>query len=301
MENNKLVSIIIPCYNGEKFLRAALDSAINQTYSLLEIIVVDDGSTDKSVKIAESYGDPVKVIKQKNSGVSAARNTGIMSAKGKYIMLLDADDIITPESLSNKMHLMDKNPAFGIIVSNYREISEDGQPLNREPKLRKYSSKNAFYETLKQSLPPSGWLFRKEVFRQCGYFDPLIKGGEDWDMFIRASARFGVGYDPSPSLYYRQNMSSASRNIVMMYYDSMRVLRKNSMLSKNKLKYWFYAQIGGYFACEFAMYRLFKSSNLIKVVLKWLGLLFRYPKFFFHSVLVLIILPYRIVWLKLSR
>ncbi|QDT34640.1 glycosyltransferase family 2 protein [Thalassoglobus polymorphus] len=102
------VSVVIPCYNGSPFLRETLDSAINQTHRPLEIIVIDDGSTDDSAAIAESFGAPVRVIRQENQGESVARNRGIDEAKGEWIAFLDADDLWAPEKLERQLSLIDE-------------------------------------------------------------------------------------------------------------------------------------------------------------------------------------------------
>lgn len=100
------VSVVIPCYNAAPFLRETLDSVLGQTHQPLEVIVVDDGSTDESAAIAESYGPPVRVIRQRNRGESSARNRGIEESQGDWIALLDADDIWKPEKLEQQLRLV---------------------------------------------------------------------------------------------------------------------------------------------------------------------------------------------------
>src|SRR5262245_21627849 len=94
------VSVIIPCYNGAAFLRETVQSAVAQTHVPLEVIVVDDGSTDDSAAIADSFGPPVRVIRQKNQGESVARNQGVAASSGEYLMFLDADDLLAPNALA---------------------------------------------------------------------------------------------------------------------------------------------------------------------------------------------------------
>ena len=113
----KLVSVIIPLYNARRYVAQAIESALNQTYSNVEVIVVDDGSTDDPLEVISKY--PVRVIRQDNQGVSAARNTGIREATGEFIVTLDADDAISPEYIVRAMSLMtpDISAVCTLIIS----------------------------------------------------------------------------------------------------------------------------------------------------------------------------------------
>jgi glycosyltransferase involved in cell wall biosynthesis len=132
--NSPAISVVIPCYNGAKYLRETLDSAVAQTLPPLEVIVVDDGSTDDSAAIAESYGPPVRVIRQSNQGESVARNRAISEAKGEWVAFLDADDLWLPEKLAEQAKLM--TPAVGAVCSwtidRYPGGREDHHPTRPE-------------------------------------------------------------------------------------------------------------------------------------------------------------------------
>jgi len=114
--SEEAVSVVIPCYNAARFLRETLASALNQTCRPLEIIVVDDGSTDDSAAIAESFGPPVRVIRQANQGESVARNVGIAAARGDYLQFLDADDLLDREAIRRKAEALRDVPG-GVAVS----------------------------------------------------------------------------------------------------------------------------------------------------------------------------------------
>lgn len=103
------VSVVIPCYNGAKYLRETLDSVLAQTYQVLEVLVIDDGSTDDSAAIAESYGPPIRMIRQPNQGESIARNRGIEEAKGDWIAFLDADDLWLPSKIEQQIRFLEEN------------------------------------------------------------------------------------------------------------------------------------------------------------------------------------------------
>jgi len=113
-----VVSIVIPCYNSARFLRAAIDSALAQDYKPIEIIAVDDGSTDETHEILESYGSAIEVVTQANAGVSAARNKGFSVAKGDVIVLLDSDDVLLPSCVSSRLGLLDET--VGLVTGGMR-------------------------------------------------------------------------------------------------------------------------------------------------------------------------------------
>ena len=113
-ESAPTISVIIPCYNGARFLRETLASALGQTRPPLEVIVVDDGSTDDSAAIAESFGPPVRVIRQANQGESKARNVGLRQSRGKYVLFLDSDAMISRSSVARLVERMESDPTVGI-------------------------------------------------------------------------------------------------------------------------------------------------------------------------------------------
>jgi glycosyltransferase involved in cell wall biosynthesis len=129
---SQTVSVVIPCYNGARFLRETLDSALAQTSPTLEVIVVDDGSTDDSAALAESYGPPVRVIRQPNQGESVARNRGIAEARGEWVAFLDADDLWLPEKLAEQGKLM--APEVGAVCSANRARYPDGREPTHMPR-----------------------------------------------------------------------------------------------------------------------------------------------------------------------
>jgi glycosyltransferase involved in cell wall biosynthesis len=295
-----LVSIIIPCYNAERYLQETLECALSQSYPNKEVIVVNDGSKDSTLKIAQSYGEQVRIVEQANAGVSAARNNGVRHADGEYVLFLDADDLLSQDAIEKKVKLLESDDQIGLVVGHYREIDQDGKLLDRIPRKRSYpKSENNFYRALKQALPPSGWIMRKNVFLQCGYFDPFLKGSEDWDVMIRCCAKYKIVYDPEPNMLYRQIPTSASVNALLMYQDALKMLTKNSILIKSPFLYWLYAQIGIYYACEFSLYRLWKNSRGVgNFARRWIQSCVSFPKYFLHSTTVFAILPFRVVLLK---
>ncbi len=127
MDADPLVSVIIPCYNGEAFLKEAIESALAQSYRQVEIIVVDDGSTDRSSEIAQKF--PVRYIRQQNRGLTASRNLGIRESRGSYIVFLDADDRLRPEAIETGLRVLAQHPECAMAVGDHVFVSADGSYL----------------------------------------------------------------------------------------------------------------------------------------------------------------------------
>lgn len=135
-----LVSIITPCYNGERYIAETIDSVLQQTYPNFEMIVVDDESKDNSAKLVRKYQQKdkrIKLLKQKNEGSAAARNNGIRYANGQYIALLDADDIWLPNFLENQINFMKRNNTI-CVFSSYDRINENSQQIGHTTKAKAY-------------------------------------------------------------------------------------------------------------------------------------------------------------------
>jgi glycosyltransferase involved in cell wall biosynthesis len=125
------VSVVIPCYNSEAYLRETIDSAVNQTHPPREVIVVDDGSTDGSASVAEAYGDPVRVIRQENQRQAAARNRGIEEARGDFVAFLDADDLWHPEKLERQLPCFE--PGVVCVHNNWHKFGAEDEVLDFSP------------------------------------------------------------------------------------------------------------------------------------------------------------------------
>ena len=175
-----LVSVIIPVYNGARFLRAALESVFAQTYRPIEVIVVDDGSSDESGVIAESFPE-VNYIRQENQGVAAARNKGIETARGEFFAFLDQDDLWTPEKLQVQVEHLLNNPELGYTLTQQQYFLEPGVTL---PVW--------FRKELLTSVH-TGWVLgtvvvRRTAFEQVGNFATGYSAANDSDWFFRAKA-----------------------------------------------------------------------------------------------------------------
>lgn len=178
MNSYPLVSVIIPVFNREKYLAAALDSVFAQTYRPIEVIVVDDGSIDNSAAIAQAYSE-VQYFYQSNQGVSVARNTGIAAAKGEFIAFLDSDDRWYPNKLSIQINEMLTHPDLGITATQFLNYLE--------PETEPPSWFNPNTELGERSLIiPSTFVVRQSVFQQIGTFSPAYLAAEDTEWIFRA-------------------------------------------------------------------------------------------------------------------
>jgi glycosyltransferase involved in cell wall biosynthesis len=188
-----LISVVIPVYNREGFIARAIDSVLSQTLKPLEIIVVDDGSSDGTVDILAAYHDKIKVIRQENAGVSAARNSGIKAAKGEWICLLDSDDVWYHDKLKLQRDYHDKHPACLISHTGEKWIRN-----NKEIKQKAHHDKPQGW-CFEENLPfckiaPSTVMIHREVFEKVGFFDEGLEVCEDYDLWLRILREYEVGF-----------------------------------------------------------------------------------------------------------
>ncbi|HVL39342.1 MAG TPA: glycosyltransferase [Fimbriimonadaceae bacterium] len=277
------VSVVIPCYNGAATLAEAIESALAQTYSPLEVVVVDDGSTDESARIASRY-DSVLVVQQSNGGLSAARNAGIARSSGEWILLLDADDRLLPDCASARLELAREHP---FVTGHVRLIDEQGRVL-REPPPRAQPTGDPLSASLRSNYgPPSGWLFSRRVYELCGPFDPLLRSCEDWDFLIRASARFSFTFDPVARVEYRVSPGAMSLNFLTMIDAAAQMFRKNRMLRSSAVRYRFESAVGMKNHCARAVFgRLFREEGIDRPLARLAAIVLRRPK----------VIPYLIIW-----
>ena len=127
VDEDSLVSIVIPCYNGEAYLKEAIESALAQTYRPIEIIVVDDGSTDRSSEIAQKF--PVRYIRQPNRGLTKSRNLGVRKSRGSYVVFLDADDRLKPDAIKTGIRVLSEHPECAMAVGDHIFVSREGPHL----------------------------------------------------------------------------------------------------------------------------------------------------------------------------
>ncbi|HEX6644677.1 MAG TPA: glycosyltransferase family A protein [Gemmatimonadales bacterium] len=223
MPDAGLVSCIVPVCNGARFLAESIESVLAQPHRPLEIIVVDDGSTDGTPDVIASFGGRVRGIRQENAGPSAARNRGVAEAEGAWIAFQDADDLWEPFKLELQLASFARNPALGLSVGHLQNFWE--------PELRDIEEKLRDHPV---SRPQAAWgpplmLMRRETFDLVGPFDPALRTGEDTDWLFRAREK-GVVAEVLPEVILRRRRHG--RNLTANWSasaDGMFAMLKRSM------------------------------------------------------------------------
>jgi len=186
--NPRLVSIVVPCHNGARFLADAIESALAQTHPAIETIVVDDGSVDDTPAILERYADRVRVLHQQNRGPSAARNAALAVARGEYVAFLDADDRFRSEKIARQAAVLDTRPDVGLVYSGWRFIDEEGRSLPGEGRPRGEGDMLPAL-LLGNPIHPLAAVVRRALVDEIGGFEESLRGCEEWDLFLRLSRR----------------------------------------------------------------------------------------------------------------
>lgn len=214
------VSAIIPTYNYGQYVVQAVESALNQTCASVDVIVVDDGSTDDTAARLKPYGNRITYVYQDNQGLSAARNTGIRHAKGQWIALLDSDDVWHRQKIELQLHAAARVPDAAALGST-RSTHQLPERLNFDARLRRLTVRDFLV-----SAPISGsdTLIRRDCFEEIGYFDESLTSVEDRDMWLRIVARYPVYQVDSPCWLYRHHEGQMSRKAARMLWNYRRVL-----------------------------------------------------------------------------
>lgn len=210
------VTVVIPVYNGERYIRATLESVFAQTYQNYEIICVDDGSKDGSVAILNSYAERIQVIRQANMGQAGARNAGVRSGTGTYVALLDQDDLWYPWKLERQVALLEAHPEAVMAHCDMDWIDETGNVIqrNRVSAARMSAPKGLTMTRLfgwDPCIYPSTTLIRKTAFERVGGFDPEIPWyGEDIDLMLRLREEGQFLFLEETGTQYRKHSSNCS-------------------------------------------------------------------------------------------
>ena len=231
MGQDRLVSAIIPTYNYDRFVGRAVASVLAPSYGDLECIVVDDGSTDNTAEVLAAFGTAVKMVRQPNQGLSAARNTGIREARGRYVAFLDADDAWDADKVGQQVALLEGHPDTAVVGCAIRLISEAGEtigervfdtqvsdPVDLATQLRRIAVRDFWV-----GGSGSGALMRREVFDEVGLFDTALKAAEDWDMWMRVAARYPVRNLQTPLVSICLHGTGTFRNADMFETNQWKV------------------------------------------------------------------------------
>lgn len=216
------VSVIIPTYNCEPYIAETINSVLGQTLGNLELIIVDDGSTDRTREIVESFGSAVRLLSQANSGVCAARNYGIREAAGRYVCLMDHDDYWYPDKLALQVEQMEQHPETGLVYSSFIWWHPDDKGVFPHPDSFDPAS---FPTGIDEEF--SGWIYhlllldcwiltsaaliRAEVFDKCGAYNESLSYSEDWDLWLRISRQYRIIKLNKSLTLYRQHPKQGNR------------------------------------------------------------------------------------------
>lgn len=223
-----LISVVVPAYNYAHYLPEALDSVRAQTWSNWECVVVDDGSTDDTPVVCARYAalDPrFRVIRKKNAGLSAARNTGIEAAQGEWVSFLDADDIWCPGLLAQVVEIIRRGEVrLGLVGVAASQLLPDGQVVS--PPAVADREMTCADIVLRNRFTSSSIAIRRAVFGEVGGFDETLRSSEDRDMWIRIAAHYRVWWCGTPGAYIRDTPGSMSKNAGRMKVAMLTVQRR---------------------------------------------------------------------------
>ncbi|BCS97090.1 hypothetical protein DSLASN_27220 [Desulfoluna limicola] len=226
------VSVVIPCYNRESYIEETIHSVLKQTYQHIEIIAVDDGSTDETRKILEKFGHRVLLLEhpdRANKGQSASINLGLSVATGKYIAILDSDDLFAPNKISLQVACLESHPDVGVVYGNGWYIDQKGHKLHSIlGRDHKETNDPARMLLTCHFNIPSNSLVRKTVYDTVGGFDESMRSAQDHDMGIRIMEVTKAAYIDHILWYYRQHSDSQSgRHALRRWLTGFVILKKS--------------------------------------------------------------------------
>ena len=254
---NPLVTVVIPCYKQAHFLSHAIDSALAQPYPHVEVIVVNDGSPDDTSAVARSYGDRVLLIEQQNTGLSGARNAGILRSHAQFIALLDSDDALHPECVAWRLAMLLAEPEAGLVTGNVRFVDESLRPIAGRTAFAPATDSPRTGDVLRGNVGPTcGMILRRRALELCGLFDPLLRSCEDWDATLRISTRFKILVDPRPLADLREVPGSMSRGHTAMWDTARAVMRKNRAYAPSGWRFFLDSRVGLFYHLLLMMNRV---------------------------------------------
>ena len=226
-------SVVIPCYNYGRFLASAIDSVFAQQHPTVEVIVVDDGSTDATPAVAARYPE-VRYLRQRNLGESEARNHGAAEATGEFILFLDADDQLTPEAISTSVQHLRGQPTCAFAYGHQQFVDTEGSVLPSNPeRTRMFQTclreADVYAYMLRMNYPlraPGAVLYRAEIVRRIGGFAPEFRTGADLDLNLRIAREHRVCCNDRVVLLTRIHGANATANSRMMLQGAVRVQRR---------------------------------------------------------------------------
>jgi glycosyltransferase involved in cell wall biosynthesis len=233
---NPKVSIIVPTYNRAEYIGKAIDSVFSQTYKHLEIIVIDDGSTDGTGQVLKKYGDGDKVryLYLDHVGVSEARNRGLQESSGEYIAFLDSDDVWLPVKIEKQLEVFRVNPEVGLVCSRAEVINENGEFVG-EHKPELYAGSSLKDLITHNFIVFSSVIIKKSILSKLGYFfDKKLDGAVDYDFALRFAQITEIYFLDEVLVRYRITSDAISRDSIKIYKRRISILEKFKETEKRR-------------------------------------------------------------------
>lgn len=262
----KKVSVVIPAYNKSEYTKITVESVLSQTYENIEIIVVDDGSTDDTNERMKQFGDKINYIYKKNAGASSARNEGMRVATGEYVAHIDCDDVYYPEKIEKSVKCLEKNSEYGFVYTDVYKIDEYNNIVGdfSDFALKATSGWIASKLVLENWMNNSTLVARKCCFEKVGVFDENIFVPADWDMVIRLAAVYKAAYLPEKLTGYRiseQSTLSYLNDVVDEYIYVIKKSVRSGLITSKKIENRCYANAYYLHAKHFASINDVKSAR----------------------------------------
>lgn len=220
------VSVIIPTCNYARFLPQAVESALHQTHGSVEVLVVDDGSSDDTADLIREFGERVRYHYQENQGLSAARNAGIERARGEYFVFLDADDVLLPEMVEISLAALQALPPdYAFVASRFEIMDELGKPIATRPAYTRDQDFTTL-DLLVASRFGCTVLIKREVFHKCGLFDISLRASEDREMWLRISLQYKIHFLSRPLYRVRRHSGNMTSQVYRQIESIGQVLQK---------------------------------------------------------------------------
>ncbi|QIR40369.1 glycosyltransferase [Tolypothrix sp. PCC 7910] len=249
------ISIIIPAYNSENTIAQTINSVLNQTFSDWELIVINDGSQDKTLDIILEFNHPrIKVFSYPNSGSQKSRNRGLEHAVAEFVSFLDADDLWTPDKLESQFKALQANPQAAVAYSWTNCIDEKSQFLRRGTYISAMGNVYANLLLINFLENGSNPLIRRDALNVVGGFDESLNAAQDWDIYLRLAAHYTFVAVPSPQILYRISGNSMSTNVLGLEKGSLAVIERAFKQAPQSIQYSKKYSLGNLYK-----YLLFKS------------------------------------------
>lgn len=207
------ISVVMPTYNGDKWIRESIDSVLNQTFENFELLIIDDGSSDSTKEIIENYKKADKriiTVYKSHTGATDSQNVGINIARGSWIARIDQDDICEPERLSKQLAFVYNNPEIDLLGSGFIEIDKDGNYIKKHSFPRHHKRLTANLETLRRFFPHSSAFYRLDAARKVGKYNIRFIRADDWDLWQRLSEQGKIACLAEPLVKIRKHAGQMS-------------------------------------------------------------------------------------------